>query len=611
MQIKKRLFWQIFPSYLLITLVSLFAVGWFASASMKSFFFEKTRIDLQVRARLMADQVARFLGPCKLLTKDIDALCKRNQQRTNTHFTVILPSGKVIGDSAENPEALSPQTYQSEMIDAMEAGYGSAVRFNPDIRQNMMHMAVAVKDAGGDIAAVLRASVPIHSVEEKVQRVQLKIVLAGVLIAILAVSISLVVSRRIIRPIQELKDGARHFARGKLDLKLRVTDSEEMSELADAMNQMATQLNERIETEINQRNKLEAILSSMVEGVVAVDMEERILSINPAAAKIFQTHLIDLEGRSLQEMIRSLKLQQFVKKAINSTDTIEGDIPLYQFDRQILHTQSVALCDANDQRIGTLFILNDVTRLRQLENMRRDFAANVSHEIKTPITSIKGFVETLLNQKDSSRDEIQRFLSIIMKNVDRLIIIIEDMLDLARIERLYERSEFAMDEANVHQLLEGAVQTCQPAGKARKIRITLDCDKNLTAPMDTQLMERAAVNLLDNAIKYSNSDNLVEIQARAEGDNIEIRFRDYGIGIGKEHLPRLFERFYRVDKARSRKLGGTGLGLAIVKHIVQIHGGRITVESVFGRGSTFIVRLPRHARQPVAAFSLEDESISA
>lgn len=447
----------------------------------------------------------------------------------------------------------------------------------------------------------LLIAVRLASAEADIRQVLLELVLAGGVMGILAVSISLAVSWRIIRPIRELKEGTRHFAYGKLDFNIRITDSEEMSELADAMNQMAAQLNERIETEVNQRNKLEAILSSMVEGVVAVDMEERILSINPAASRIFGTRTVDLEGRGLQEMIRSLKLQQFVKKAINSAESMEGDIPLYQFDHRILHTQSVPLRDINDQRIGTLFILNDVTRLRQLENMRRDFAANVSHEIKTPITSIKGFVETLLDQNDTSPDEIHHFLTIIMKNVDRLTVIIEDLLDLARIERLYERSEFVLNEGNIYQLLESAIQICQGAFTAKNIRIELDCEPSLMAPFDSHLLERAVVNLLDNAIKYSPPDSVIEIRAVSGEEEIEIRFRDHGIGIGKEHLPRLFERFYRVDKARSRKLGGTGLGLAIVKHIVQIHGGRITVESVPGSGSTFMIYLPRRARKPVSS----------
>lgn len=595
MQIKRRLFWQIFPSYLLITLVSLFAVSWFASASLKRFFFEKSRSDLEARAGLMTDRIAPFLFPLNT-AQGIDEACKKTQARFNTHFTVMLPCGSVIGDSQENPADISPQTYQSEVIDALAAGTGSSIRFNSKTDKDEMYVAVTLKNTQGEVAAIIRASVPVYAVEEAVRRVRLKIVLAGALIAILAVSISLVVSRRIIRPIQELKEGSRHFALGKLNRKLRVTDSEEMGELADAMNQMASQLNDRIKTEINQRNKLEAILSSMVEGVVAVDMEERILSINPAAARIFRTQTLDLEGRGLQEMIRSLKLQQFVKKAINSAESVEGDIPLYQFDHQILHTQSVALRDANNQRMGTLFILNDVTRLRQLENMRRDFAANASHEIKTPITSIKGFVETLLNQEDASPEEIRRFLNIIMKNVDRLINTIEDLLDLARIERMDERSELVLKEGRIHQVLEGAILMCQTACSAKNIRIDFQCDKGITAPIDLHLLERAAVNLLDNAIKYSNRDSVVEIRAEVKDDDIEIRFRDHGIGIGREHLPRLFERFYRVDEARSRKVGGTGLGLAIVKHIAQMHSGRITVESTPGVGSTFYIRIPRKTK---------------
>jgi len=585
----RKLSWQIYPSYLLIIFISLFAVSWFAFSSLKTFLFRQTQADLMARARLLENRIEDHISPPD--PGRVDPICKLNGKRSGTRFTVVLPSGKVIGDSEEDPARMISHADRPEIVCALEAGKGSAIRFSQTLQKNMMYVAVAL-ERGHVVRAVIRASIPVNFVEEEVRSVQLKLAFAGCLIALLAAGISLLVSRRIIRPIQELKAGALHFAQGNLSHKLRVVESEEMSDLADAMNRMAMQLDERIKTESSQRNKLEAILSSMVEGVVAVDMDERILSINPVAAEIFQPRFSDLEGRSVQEMIRSLKLQRFVKEAIASEKPVAGDIPLYQFDERVLHTRSIALRDAGDQRIGTLFILNDVTQLRRLENMRRDFAANVSHEIKTPITAIKGFVETLLNRPDASREETRRFLTIIEKNIQRLIAIIEDLLDLARIERLGERGEITLGEGCLHDVLVAAVQVCRAAADERNIKIELSCDEDLSLAMDAHLLERAAVNLLDNAIKYSNRDSVVEVVATQGDSDIGICFQDHGIGIAAEHLPRLFERFYRVDRARSRESGGTGLGLAIVKHIAHLHGGRITVDSTLGKGSTFVIRIP-------------------
>lgn len=585
----KKLSWQIYSSYLLIIFISLFAVSWFAFSSLKQFQYRQTQTDLMARARLMENRIEAHILP--LDTGRIDHICKLNGKRSGTRFTVVLPSGKVIGDSEEDPARMVSHADRPEIVKALESGSGAAIRFSQTLQKNMMYVAVSVEH--NNIArAVIRSSIPVNFVEEEVRFVQLKLVFAGGLIALLAAGISLLVSRRIIRPLQELKTGARHFAQGDLGHKLRVGEFEEMSDLADAMNRMAMQLDERIRTESNQRNKLEAILSSMVEGVMAVDTDERILSINPAAAEIFQTRLSAPEGRSVQEMIRSLKLQRFVKEAIASEEPAAGDIPLYPFDGRILHTRSIALRDAGDERIGTLFIMNDVTQLRRLENMRRDFAANVSHEIKTPITAIKGFVETLLNRPETSREEMLHFLTIIEKNIQRLVMIIDDLLNLAQIERMDERAEITLSEGSLHNVLTAAVQDCRAAADEKNIKIDLACDKDLRLAMDAHLLERAAVNLLDNAVKYSNRDSVVEVIATRDNGDISIRFQDHGIGIGAEHLPRIFERFYRVDKGRSRKSGGTGLGLAIVKHITHLHGGRITVDSSPGKGSIFVIRIP-------------------
>jgi two-component system phosphate regulon sensor histidine kinase PhoR len=331
----------------------------------------------------------------------------------------------------------------------------------------------------------------------------------------------------------------------------------------------------------------------MVEGVIAFDREERIISVNPAAASWFEIDPEKVRGRSIQETIRNLALQQFVSSALGSPAPIADDIVVYQNGERILNVRSAPLLGFESEPIGTLIVFDDVTQLRRLENMRRDFVANVSHEIKTPLTAIKGFVETLHQGVVKSPEESERFLGIIEKHVNRLSTIVEDLLMLSRIEDEGERGELKREPTRLWDIFQNALQICRPRADEKKIAIELKGDDKAAAFGDPVLLEQAVVNLLDNAIKYSDPQKTVQLEALYAGKEVRIRIEDHGIGIEKKHLSRLFERFYRVDKARSRALGGTGLGLAIVKHIAQAHGGQVTVQSALGTGSTFTIHLPR------------------
>ena len=365
-----------------------------------------------------------------------------------------------------------------------------------------------------------------------------------------------------------------------------------MAGLAEVMNRMASQLENRMKTVLQQRNELEAVLSSMLEGVIALDSNERIISMNSAAGMMFDTHPERVAGRNLQEVIRNLALQRFATSALKSTVSIEDDFVLYREEERILNIHSSPLYDAGNRQIGILLVINDVTRLRHLENVRRDFVANVSHEIKTPLTAIKGFVETLQQGTGQSRQEQDRFLGIIVKHVNRLNAILEDLLVLSRMEQEDGHTGIRLAEGRIKDVIQTAVQICQPKATAKSIGIEIDVPDPITVNLDATLLEQALVNLIDNAIKYSETGSRIFISASGEPKELNIKIADRGTGIPQKHLPRLFERFYRVDKARSRKLGGTGLGLAIVKHIVQAHGGHISVNSTLGQGSTFVIHLP-------------------
>ena len=591
MKKKKRLISQLYPSYLLIILISLTAISWYASDAMRSFFFTQTANVLETRAKLLESRIIKYLSP--LNEKSIDLACKKIGGISETRITVVLPSGKVIGDSEENPRNMDNHSDRKEVKAAISGNIGNSTRFSRTLQQKMMYVAVPlIKD--NKILCVLRVSIPLTSVDNALKSIQRKIVLGGLLIALFAAIISLFVARRITRPLEEMKKSADRFAEGDLTHRLPVPDTKEMEALGKAMNQMAAQLDSRIKTAIRQKNELETVLSSMLEGVIAVDMDERIISINQVAARMFNGEPAKFQGQSIQESIRVSRLQRFIKKALLSVESIiEDDIVLNNNEEHILNIHSSPLQDAKKKRIGILVVINDVTKLRRLENVRRDFVANVSHEIKTPLTAIKGFVETLHDGTVEKPEDIERFFGIIIKHINRLDAIVEDLLTLSKIEREDTGKEIKFETGYIKDVIETAIQVCQAKADKKNIHIESVCEKEITARIDPALLDQAIVNILDNAIKYSEKGNPVYVKCSSTEKEIIISIKDQGIGIAKKHLPRLFERFYRVDKARSRELGGTGLGLAIVKHIVQAHDGRISVESTPGKGSVFTIHLPK------------------
>jgi len=587
---KKRLIWQIYPTYLLITLVSLVAVTWYASRSFKQFFLEHTASDLKSRALLVENQILERLDP--LDEKGIDALCKSIGARSSTRITVILPSGRVAGDSERAPAEMDSHADRPEFMDALSGGLGTSKRHSLTLDKDMMYVGVPVA-GNGRVLAVVRTSIPVDVIDVALGDIQVKIGLAGLAVAVFAAILSLIVSRRLSRPIEEITKSAEEFARGDFERALPVSRVREISSLSEAMKKMAAQLRERIETVMQQGNEMEAVFAGMVEGVIAVDTQERVMRMNRAAARMFGCDPAEAQGRSIQEVVRNTVLHQLVTSALSSPKAVEKDILLLSENERFLQGHGTTLKDAKGERIGALIVLNDVTRLKRLETIRRDFVANVSHEIKTPITAIKGFVETLGNGGMEKPEEAERFLGIIKKHVRRLEALVEDILAFSRIERETERGEIVLSEGRVQDVIQAAIQACEPAAQAKDIKLELSCAEDLLAKMDVRLMEQALVNLLDNAVKYSGERSVVRAEAGQTNSDTVIRVLDQGCGIEKKHLPRLFERFYRVDKARSREKGGTGLGLAIVKHIAQAHGGRVEVESLPGKGSAFTLRLPR------------------
>jgi two-component system phosphate regulon sensor histidine kinase PhoR len=596
--VHKRLIWQLYPSYLIVTLVAVAAVTAYCSGFFRQVHHQEVRDALEQLAAVTAEDVRLVLqteGPGGL-----DRLCKRlaGSGPGRMRLTIIAPSGKVLGDSHENPAVMEDHSNRPEIQEALRTGSGSSVRFSPTLGRQMMYVATVLREQNAPVV-VVRVASSLTQVDRALHDVYRHMAWAGLAVAAVTAVLSLWISRRLSRPIAAIEQVAQRFAAGELDVRVPTPPAAELATLADSLNRMAAQLGERITTITEQRNELGAVLSSMVEGVLAVDSRGRIVSVNPAAAELLGLEPSQVQNRHMEEVIRNVDLQEFVRQTLAGVLPGETDISLPINGGRSFSLHGACLTDARGRRRGAVIVLNDMTRVRRLENIRRDFVANVSHELKTPITSIQGFAEALAEGEVQDPTQVRKYLTIVARHASRLNAIIEDLLTLSRLEESGERRGDTQGPASlrftagaVKPVLAEAIHLSAVKADERRITIDLTCPDDLEARINPPLLEQAIMNLIDNAVKYSPEGSRVRVTAGRHEDEVAIAVQDEGCGIAPEHLPRIFERFYVVDKSRSRTLGGTGLGLAIVKHIMQAHGGRVSVESTPGRGSTFTLYLP-------------------
>lgn len=595
---QRPLIWQLFPPYVLLVIVALMSIVGFASTSLRSFHLDHLAEDLRARSSLLEPQIHDLVAEQRF--GELQVLVRSRGNESDTRITVMLLDGTVVADSSEEPAAMDNHQNRPEFLGAIDGGYGTATRFNDAQSQRMKFAAIPVIEDNEPVG-VLRVGLPVDAVDAALWAWYLQILLGSAAVAILAVFASWRVSRRITRPLAELTEGAQRLAEGDMSHQLNGEYTEEIGALADAMNQMAVQLDDRIKSAVQQTQEQHAVLSSMVEGVLAIDTEGDVISINEPAAALLQANAVQSVGRPVQELVRNTTFQNFIKRALESDEPIEAEIAFYLDDERFFQTHGTLLRDPSGATIGAVVVLHDVTQLRRLERVRRDFVANVSHELRTPITSIKGFVETLIENPPQDQSEVKRFLSIIDKNSQHLNSLIGDLMSLSRIEQGDIPVEELMQSASMRDILVNVQTACQSAADRRGIDLVIDSGENVEMTAHPSLLQQAISNLVDNAIKYSESGKQVEVDMDVQDDRIRIVVRDHGAGISSEHIPRLFERFYRVDKARSREQGGTGLGLAIVKHIVELHRGRVSVQSELGRGTTFTLDFPRENANKTAA----------
>lgn len=588
---KKRLFLY-FSFYLAITLCALFVATLFTSKVIREFYYKQTCADLETRIRLLEEHLTPFFLQEEI--EELNKYCLIYGEKSEARLTVIRADGVVVADSKEHPSRLDNHKTRPEVAIALKGRIGSSIRFSYTLQKNLMYVAIPIKEENGAIRGCLRISVPSTLIDEPLGLIQSQIAYGTLALALLVAIVTWFISRQISRPIIAMRSGARRFAAGDFSEKISLSGPSELIDLGGTLNRMARSLDQQIQTVVSQRNELQTIFNSMVEGVFTVDDGEHITSINGAACLLLDTSQEIAVGQTILEVVRNSDLKIFVQRALRTKTGVEEDLSLTHLargDRQI-QAHGVLLKDIVGKKQQALIVLHDVTQLRRLEAVRRDFVANVSHELKTPITTIQGFVETLL---DGGMDDPQyagEFLAIIQKQAMRLGAIIEDLLTLSRIEQGQQDLELSCSP--LAPLIATVETACRY--KAEKLGLQLDChcEADIMVQMNPPLLELAVLNLVDNGLKYSRtSGQKVTVRVRKQDETVFVDVEDEGEGIALEHQERLFERFYRVDKARSRKQGGTGLGLAIVKHIIQSHDGTVFVRSEPRRGTVFTIALPR------------------
>jgi two-component system phosphate regulon sensor histidine kinase PhoR len=594
---RRPLFWHLFPAILCIVLITLSAVTWFAARSFREFHYDRTRSSLESISRITSLHIKAYLAD--LQTVEVSDVCRSIGEATGTRLTVVSPTGHVIADTDHSASNMDNHSDRPEIRQAWKAGVGSRIRLSGTLQEEMMYVATLVR-IDNKAVAVIRVARALNDINQAVGLLTKRMLLFGLGVVALGALLAMFITRRITFTLNHIKAGSKAYAAGDFSHHLPSSNVAEIDVLTSTLNRMAEELHDRIATITRQRDEQNALLSCMTEAVLAVDTERRLIKVNASARELLQIPEIAPGKTPIAELIRNADLLNIIEDALEADEPVGGEILIPERE-QHLFAHGTALTDSENRHIGAVLVINDVTRLRRLATMRRDFVANVSHELKTPITSIKGFAETLLEETVDPDSNEARFLGIICKQSDRLQSIVEDLLALADIEDSTEKKSIEFHTVPIARVLENAVGVCLSAATAHNIKLAVDCNSSLETMANIQLFEQAITNLVGNAVKYGLADTTVFVSARVVEDCVEVSVRDQGPGIASKHLSRLFERFYRVDKSRSRKLGGTGLGLAIVKRIALAHAGHVHVESELGKGSTFFMSIPYDPSKQVSA----------
>ena len=548
--------------------------------------------DLQVRLKLVAERASTFAAD-QNGSKQWDDLADRLAPAAEARVTFIARDGVVLGDSEvlrQDLPRLENHRARPEVAAALSGRSSDNIRFSATIQKRMLYAAIPVPDDSGTVA---RLSLPLSWVDSAKARVR-SLVLGGALVALLAaLLVSFAAAELMSRRLRSLTATARRMASGDLAVRNRLESNDEIGELGNTLDHLAKNLSSSLEELRADRDLLGRILESMQEGVLVLDGEHRVLLANPSLRQMLLLDS-DVVGRSTIEVIRNADLQRMVETSLTATESVTGEIDIGGIKPRHLMVRAARL---TGEPRALLLVLFDVTEMRRLETIRRDFVANVSHELRTPVASVRSAAETVRIAMEKDPKAADQFLDIIERNARRLGELIADLLDLSRLEA--NELRLNAEPLDLRAAIEKSVAPFAARATARRSRLAVDIARDCPSPLaDENGFDRVLSNLIDNALKYCPEGTTVSISAAGMNGKVRIDVSDDGPGIEARHLPRLFERFYRVDPGRSRDTGGTGLGLSIVKHLVEAMKGEVSVESTTGEGSTFSFTLPAAPASP-------------
>lgn len=585
-----KLHWKLTFIFCFVVVLAISAGYFYLNSYLKSYVENNLENNIKHQLYLGKDLLETYLkdttGPV-----DFQSLAVRMGNTLGLRATIIALDGKVLGDADLTREQLltvENHANRPEVKDALKSGLGVSKRFSYTVKEYMLYIAIPFGKEKTE--GILRFSVSLHTIEILQAKMHRVVGVSIVVILLLSLGLTFLVSVFVSRPLTEMSAIAKSMAQGDFSKKAAIHTQDEIGALAQSLNLMSEEIKDKIEKVASERAKLDLILSSMFEGVIVTDDQEKIILMNPSLRKIF---FVDTnpEGKKPLEVIRNTAVQDIVDRIIQGRQGLATEeITIRAPEEKILKVNGVPIV-RNNEFEGAILVFHDITELRRLEQIRQDFVANVSHELRTPISSIKGYAETLLEGALEDKDNAKEFISIIYHDSNRLATLLNDLLDLSKIESGKMKMFFV--ELDPISLIKRAVTVIENQAKAKSLALKIDIPQGLPKiKADETRFSQVMINLLDNAIKYSSEGGTVTISAKVVDNALQIDISDTGIGISENDLPRIFERFYRVDKARSRELGGTGLGLSIVKHIVSVHGGQVWVKSKLGHGSTFSFTIP-------------------
>lgn len=567
---------------LVVTLLSMGVTTFFVTLFASNTIIENLYIDLISDAKLVSYWLESYDD-----WKSMEIISRLGEKIKRT-ITLIDHNGKAIVDSDFPNYYLDDLVDYPEVQQALHGEIGKARRTCEITDQEMIYVALPFK------FGIVRVATTANEIMYSLSSLSKAAIILTCLVSAASLGVAYLVNRNITDPLEEILEATKSLQLGEFGSRVLVRSTDEIGQLGRAFNELSLTLEEMFNTIHDRENKLNAVLTSMDDGVLAVDTNLKIILANRSVAEMVNEDQDSLIGKELFEVIQSYQLIEIVADAMTSMKSIVSEIKLYPGSSRIMAVNISPLEGESKSTIGVVIVLRNITELRRLENMRKEFVANVSHELRTPLTSIKGFVETILNDKSMETSLVERFLTIVNGETDRMIALINDLLDLSRIESGKEKPIFEV--VNIKKVFADTI--IMFGSKMEEKEITIENRlEDLLVMGDPKLLRQVTTNLIDNAIKYNKEGGQVWIDAVINEDIAEISVRDTGFGIPHDRLERIFERFYRVDKGRSRQMGGTGLGLSIIKHIIERHNGEIHAESELGEGTTitFTLKLAKQA----------------